>query len=346
MAIVAMRRSQIGVEATVGAAVAPSRQLQGVLSLENASEREVRDERRASMGGSLAWTEFATGSTGSYTGRVTADELVYFLSACIGYNAPTGGTWVFDQPLTRLELEAQPLKSLTCYAGEILAGAEDASFRAAGMFVERLQISGQDRTSWQAQYDLIGRELVHATTTVPVPTAVLLESLGTPNMPTIQTLMTTFATSTSSTGYSPLSNTVFSFTFTFTSGIVQEYTMGTSLDPTGIQRDIPTATLEIIAKLTKTVADEYLYHDNLVTRFVKIDGGGVQIEGAYKVTGFVPLDSERDGTLLARITYTAVEDQTWNSKIKITVASSVAPGPADDESAEPETASTRRKKAA
>lgn len=339
MSIVAMRRSQIGVETVVGTAVPPTRQLAGTLSLENQPDRQQREERRASMGGSLAYDDMSYRSRGTYSGRAYNDELVYFASAAIGYVAPVAGVWTFDQPMDATELAARPLRSLTGYAGIPLPNPTTPPigtgvYRAAGMVVERLVIAGADRGPWTVNHAVMGRELVSAATAgeAAADTYKFNEALDTPLMSALKTLMSkiSFGAPAASPAPTDWVNTAFSFTWTFNTGIVLEYTMDQQLDYREVQRDIPTATLEIVAKLNKTAAIEYASFHDRTTRFIRITHGtsnSTLIEGVYVQTGFVPLDSERDGTQLCRLTFTAIEDTTWGGKVKLIVPSAVATFP-------------------
>jgi hypothetical protein len=110
--------------------------------------------------------------------------------------------------------------------------------------------------------------------------------------------------------------------------------MDNTTGPSNIQYDIPTATLEIIAKFNAIQAAEYGAYHAGTKRFVRItafdktsvDGTDyrLRIDGAYVITEFVPLDTQRDGTILGRLVYSAVEDTTWGHKIQVDVSSTLA----------------------
>lgn len=307
MAIVAMRRSQIALETTQGTAVAPTRQLAGVLDLENQPGRVLRDERRASLGGPTTYDDLFHASRGSYNGRCLPTEMAELLQAAICIPTVAAPVSTFDQPLTGAELAARPLKSLTGYVGD-----EAEGFRAAGLYFSRFQISAQDKGVWMFSGDLVGNETVIGATA----TENLDQTLNTPSLPPILSLMTKLETKATSGGaYSAWVNTVFSWTFTFVTGIVPEYTLGLSLDPADKQRDIATATLEIVAKLNANTVPEYTPYAARTIRYIRVSDGGEanSIEAAYILTGFHALDAERDGTQMCRLTYTAIEDPAWGT---------------------------------
>lgn len=307
MAIVAMRRSQIGLEATQGTAVVPTRQLAGVLDLENQPGRVLRDERRTSLGGPTSWDDLFHASRGSYNGRCLPTEMVDLLQAAICVPPTLTGQVIFDQPLTGAELAARPLKSLTGYAGD-----EAESFRAAGLFFSEFEISCQDKGVWMFSGQLVGNETVVGATS----TENLDQTLNTPSYPPILSLMTKFEQKTSFGGtYSAWANTVFSWRYRFQTGIIPEYTLGASLDPGDKQRDIPVDTLEVVAKLNATTAAEYATYNSRTVRYFRMSdvGEANYIEGAYVQTGYKPLDTERDGTQMCRLTFTGVENPSWGS---------------------------------
>lgn len=326
MSIANMRRSQIGFEGSgaPGVAVAPVVQLAGLLTLENQPERVLRQERRASMGGSTAYEDLSHRGRGNYAGWLYADELIYFLCSGIGTPTPVGTVWTFDQPLTRAELVAMPVRSLTAFAGE--EGLE--TWRMARTYPERIVVSGQDRGAVTLSVDLQGNEVVTgsgATNELDL-TKTTPQTAGQPN------LMGKISVAATGSGtYSDWANTVFSAVWTYTTGIVLEYTMDLTLDPSAIQRDVPTATLELVAKLNATSINEYQNYHGATKRFVRVTWQAqppgtnkVEITGCYVQTGYVPLDQERDGTLLCRLTFSAVEDLTWSSKIIAAVTGSIS----------------------
>lgn len=307
MAIVAMRRSQIALETTQGTAEIPAVQLAGVLDLENQPGRVLRDERRASLGGPTTYDDLFHASRGSYNGRCLPNEMMMLLHAAICTPPSLVGQVTFDLPLSLAELGTRPLKSLTGYVGD-----EAESFRAAGLFFSRFQISAQDKGLWMFSGDLVGNETVIGGST----TENLDVSKTTPSLAPILSLMTKFETKATSGGtYSAWVNTVFSWTYTFVTGIVPEYTLGLSLDPGDKQRDIPTATLEVVAKLNASTVGEYTPYSARTRRYIRVSDNGEanSIEAAYILTGFHALDAERDGTQMCRLTYTAIEDPAWGT---------------------------------
>jgi hypothetical protein len=321
-----LRRSQIAPEATVGTAVEGTHQLHGALTLKNAPERVRREERRASMGGSNTWVDMAYRSEGQYTGRVVTQELPFFLVSSIRGDVtpstPSGAVklWTFTSPTTTIPA----LKSLTAYVGN-----DTEQLRAAGVFTRQLTIEGRDTGSWMLTADLFGRELVHDNFADPVLTTMAGD--------TIRNIKTLIYINDSSADFTatPILNTLYGIRWIWTSGIEPDYTMnGGTLDMTDIQRDEPECTLEITAKFAASIMSstgeyaDYRGTDGIpVTRFVRIYNEGstisttyehsVTIDGAYKITDFTPLAEERNGTLIATMQLTAVED-TWG-KIQVAV---------------------------
>lgn len=333
MPIAAMRRSQLAPETTPGTAVAPSRELAGLLTGRNTPDRQLRQEQRASMGGPNTYDDLSHSSEWTYTGRALVDELVYFLSSGIGEPtpaAPVGGrsVWDFDQPLTLAEFNAMPKRPLTLYSGE----ENIENFHSAGCYLTQLVISGEDKGPLTVNHRIIGREMVSGTDASPdMDFSKVLESQE--SLPTLRNLIRFSDTSAGLTG-TAAANTGFSWTWTYNSGIVLEYTMDNTLGPSNIQYDIPTCTLEIIGKFNAIFAAEWTKYHDLTKRFVRITAFDktsadatdyrLQIDGCYIMTEFTPLDTQRDGTILGRAVYTAVEDTTWGKKVDVKVSSTLA----------------------
>jgi hypothetical protein len=117
--------------------------------------------------------------------------------------------------------------------------------------------------------------------------------------------------------------------------------MDLTLDMSNIHRDAPTATLELVTKWEAPLIAEFDNYRARTPRLIRVatygnlivppsgtDRHSLIIDGCYVATDFVPLDSERDGTTLARATFTAVENNanlysgsptlTWPKKIEET----------------------------
>jgi hypothetical protein len=329
-----MRRSQLAPEspATPGTAVAPTRELAGLLTLTNTPDRQLRAEQRASMGGPNTYDDLTTSSSSTYSGRALPDELVYFLSSGIGtpVSTPSAGRnlWVFDQPLTLAEFNAMPKTPLTLFSGE----ENVENFRAAGCYPEQLVISGEDKGPINVNHRIVGREMVSGAAASPDMNFALVLPAN-ESLTTLRSLIRVSDTSAGLTG-TAWPNTGFSFVFTFNTGIVLEYTMDNTTGPSNIQYDIPTATLEVIAKFNAIQAGEYSPYALGSRRFVRITAYDktsvdatdfrLMLDGCYVITEFVPLDTQRDGTILGRLVYSAVEDTTWGSKIRAGVSSTLA----------------------
>jgi hypothetical protein len=318
-----LRRSQIGIESVFGTATAPTVQLPGALTLKNAPRRERREEHRFSMGGSNVYDDLSYSSTGTYTGRCTTTTLPYWLAAGMrGDVTPTtpSGTvklWTYTQPLSTIPA----LKSLTAYMGD-----NTEALRAAGVSVRRITITGNDTDAWTVSVDLIGQSLAAGS-----GSTYDFATLTTPTHETAKNLLSRVYLDDTGAGIgtTAITATFYGFTWVWDSGITPDYTMDNQLDMTDIQRGEPTTTLELRLKWNATAVTEHTNWRSAATRFVRVANFGsvisttyrhqIFLDGAYVITDFDPIDNERDGTTLSKISLTAVEDVTWGKKVEVSV---------------------------
>src|SRR6188768_3311807 len=99
----ALIRSQLGIETAHGTVVPASVQLPGLLTMRHAPNRILREEYRASWGGSNVHDDLSLQSTGQYVGRCTASTLPFWLAGAMRADVtPSGGgpyTRLFAQPI-------------------------------------------------------------------------------------------------------------------------------------------------------------------------------------------------------------------------------------------------------
>jgi hypothetical protein len=337
-----LRRSQVAVETTVGAALAPTRQLVGALALRNQPERVLREEYRASMGGSNVYDDLSYRGEGTYSGRCVTSELPMFLSSSIvEVLTPTTSVYTYTMPLSLAGTPAAltKLTSLCLYAGD-----QTQALRAAGCYVSRIVIRGSNTEAWTVEITFLTREVVVASGLNDFDNALV----NAPNV-TMKNLMGWIAIAPATGGMptAPITatpsqaNTFYSFTWTWEAGIAPDYTMDLQLDMANIHRDAPQATLEIVSKWNAAARDEFInYRLSLpvTPRLIRVSADGgylagssgprhtINIDGCYVYTDFVPLDSERDGTTLGRLTLAAIENTTaispgttWAKKIEVSV---------------------------
>lgn len=303
------RRSQLAPEAVVGTALAATHQLMGALAIKNAPERVRREEHRNSMGGSITWTDLAYRSELRYTGRCVPQELPFFLASGIrGDIAPASSVWTYSQPLATIP----SLKSLCMYGGD-----NTQALRAAGCYTRQLTIEGRDTGIWSTTADIFGREVVIGTFNTGLSSLV-----GS----TAKNLFSRVYIDDTGAGIggTQLLSTFYGFRWVWTSGIEPDYTMDGALDMNDIHRDEPTCVLELTAKWNAAAVAEYTNYRNLTPRFIRVanDIGGAnetKLDGCYVATDFTPLAEERNGTTLATVQFTAVENTTWNKKIEVSV---------------------------
>lgn len=337
MSYTVLRRSQIGVQAaaTPETPVTATVQLVGALSMRNDPQRELRDERRYGMGGSNVYDDLSYQSTGNYTGRVVVTELPYWLVAAITGNAAvygpttvgtTGKLWAFPQPIG--DDGVPDLRPLTGYMGD-----NSQCLRVGGMYVSRLVITGDNRSAWTITVDLFGR----------LPATSTFAALTTPVNETVRNLLTTVAIDDvgGTMGTTTIAAMFYSFTWTYNTGVTPDFTMngGTEPNMSGIQRDVPTCTLEYTAKWasgTNSTVSEFTDSLNPATvRLIRIRNVGsaiaggsafntVDIDGAYVYTDFNAIDNERDGTTITRATLSAVENSTYDGKVAVNVTNALA----------------------
>lgn len=326
-----LRQSQIGVETTAGTPVTCTVALNGALTMTNAPERGLRDERRVSMGGSNVYDDTALSSTGAYTGRCVVRELPYFLASAMRgdptITTPGGGTssrqWLFTQPLSTIPA----LKPLTTKVGD-----NTQALVAPGVYTRQITIRGTDTSAWMIETDQLGWEQTAGTfDSISALTGLALADLSSMK----NRLSKLYIDAQGGTiGTTQKTLTGYSFVWTWNSGITADYTMdGGTLNMVDIQRDAPTCTLELITKWNATAATEFGYWGSNTTRLVRVEGNGsniegsidrrIRLDGAYVYTGFTPLDNERNGTMLGRLTLTAVEDATYTKKVEVAIINSL-----------------------
>lgn len=326
MTIAAFRDGQIGVETTAGTLVAATVHLNGKVAMNYAPRRELRDESRASMGGPNVYDDLSISSAGTYSGRCVVREQPYFWSAAMTgaptISTPATGTlsrqWLFTQPLTT----APALKSLSLYTGD-----NTQALANAGTYVTRIVTSGSDVAPWTTQCDLIGWDQATGSfaSIAALTGNALLDTSSIRNR-----LSKLYIDAVGGTiGTTQKTGTAFGFTHTWNSGVTFEYAMdGDVLTPTSINRDIPTCTLEITAKWNTSTVTEFGIWLSGATRLIRVQNEAntviettiarrARYDGAYVYTGFTPLDNERDGTTLGRLTLTAIEDPTYGKKTEV-----------------------------
>lgn len=326
MTIAAFRDAQIGVEVTPGSLVAATVHLNGKIGMRYAPNRVLREESRASMGGSNTYDDLTKSSTGQYNGRCVVREQPYFWASAMRgdptISTPSGGTnsrqHLYTQPLT----SAPALKSLSVYTGD-----NTEALANAGTYVTRIVTTGTDVSAWTTQCDLIGWDQSAVTALTPI--AALTGDALSDTASILNRLTKLYIDAAGGTiGSTQKTGTAFSFTHTWNSGVTFLYTMdGGVLTPTGVQRDIPTCTLELTTLWTASTVTEFGHWSTGATRLVRLINEGSTIEGsikrtarydgAYVYTDFVPLDNERDGSTLGRLTLTAVEDATYTKKVEV-----------------------------
>lgn len=335
-----LRRSQVALEAVVGTALPPTRQLVGALSLRNTPERVLREEYRASMGASNTYDDLSYKGEGTYAARCVTSELMYWLAAAIvGGVTPavsgTGQLWTYTMPLTLAGTPAAltALQSLCLYAGD-----NTQALRAAGCYVDRLVIRGSDTGPWTVEVTFLTREVV-------ATGAAFVTTLTIPANETVKNMLASIAIDAAggTIGAGTVNGTAYGFVWTFDPAIAPDYTMGADpvslalgLDMKDIQRDAPQATLELTTKWNGPIVTEYGFWRSLGKRLIRLENNGsvigagperhrIRIDGCYVYTDFVPLDQPRDGTTRGRATLTAVEDTAgWNKKIEVSVLNNIS----------------------
>lgn len=331
MGIEALTQSQFGLEGTFGSAATPNRETRGLLTMDYEPERVLREESRASLGGPNVHDDLSYLSTGRYQGRAIVRELPYFWACSVDgtqtITTPSGGT------LSRQHLYAIPtagdgapaLKSMTT-----LTGDNSQAIRTTGVTVAGWEMTGGDTAVWGYSADLIGKR-PDASSGVTFETIAALT--GTALADTESALnkkSKVYADDTGAgLGGTQLALTAFGFRLTFNGAITPDHTMDNDLDMQGINRGIPTVTLEMTMKWNATAVSEWGKFRANTRRFIRIENIGstiegsitrlIRIDGAFDITRFVKRESAQDGTIRARLTATGVEDPTWGEKLKLSV---------------------------
>lgn len=319
------RQSLVGIETTAGTAVAATRRLSGRLAINDASVLELRDEERGSMGGSNTYDFLQYETSAIYTGLVTTDEMLFWCqSGIIGGISAVGSNpsvYTFTQPLTPAQLAAavdatarpSGLASLTLYAGDSTASNE--CIRTAGCYVKTITITGGSNKAWQITVELLGKRWAMSTfTTLTQPTNRIAKNLFSEVY---------FNDAGADIGTTKLAlGTFYEITWKHDSKITGDWSMDGTLEMTGILRDIPETTLEMTGKWNADMILEFADALALTRRFVQVRNTLVsphrlKLNGCYSPMKITPLDSDRNGTTLAKLNLMAVEDSTWGKKIEI-----------------------------
>lgn len=335
MGIEKLIQSQIGVESTFNTPVTVTRELVGDLSFDLEPEREEREEFRASLGGSTGTDDLSFLVTGRYDARATVRELPYFLSASVrgdpAITTPGGGTnsrqWLYKQPVRGDGAPA--LKSLTAITGD-----NSQALQTSGVTVNQWVLSGSDTQQWRFTSQLMGANQISDS----VVFASIAEQTGNAladQSTAINKRSRVFIDDTGAgIGGTRLELTGYGFTFTWNSGTAPDHTMdytdtATALYMNGINRDGPTATLELLLKWNATAKNEWDDFRANTRRFVRIENIGsliegsiyrtIRLDGAYDILRYVTRESRQDGTVRARMSLTAAEDRTWAKKTEFTI---------------------------
>jgi hypothetical protein len=325
----ALIRSQLGIESAHGTVVSPTVQLPGLLTMRHAPNRVLREEYRASWGGSNVHDDLSLQSTGQYAGRCTASTLPYWLSGAMRADVtPSGGG-----PYTRLYAQhisgtttIPALRSYSAYWGD-----EAGSLCAPGTVVTRIVIEGADDAAWTIRCDLLGMGVIAGNFNTGLTT------LGNE---TVKNKLTQLfikndwgaldaavpATSPSVPGGAAL-GVHYGFTWTWESGIANDYTTGPTLNREALQRAIPRATLQMRLKWSGIVTQDAVNTIMLTRRFIKLRNEGtpnsiIEIAGAYDPMTMDTVSDQRDGTTRATWDLVAVEDSA--RKIEVSVTNNVA----------------------
>jgi hypothetical protein len=312
-----LRRSQIVPEAVVGTALAPTRQFNNPLVMNDDPERRLRESQRASMFGPLVYDDMSYSSLGTYTGRAVFNELPFFLAMCMrGDIAPVANLWTYTQSAALLAL-----KSMTVYCGTNVK-----ALRSAGTFCSRLEISGSDTDWWRINAALLGRQQV--VDDADAATFAFNNALTTPVAEGPKNKKTIFSIDEpgGTMGATIKLSTGLRFRWVYDAKIAPFFGWDTgALDMSDIQRDIPEVTLELTTLWNTVAVAEWKKRRDLVNRLIRLENSGstgfrARIDGSYMYTGFEPLAEERDGTQLGRLMLTAVEDTSgYNKKSEVSV---------------------------
>lgn len=315
------RQSSVGIESTAGTAVAATRRLNGRLAINDGSTLELRDEERGSMGGSNTYDFLDYQADAIYTGYASTDELVFWCQAgIVGGIAAVGSNpsvYTFTQPLTAAQLAAavdatarpQGLAALTLYAGD-----NQQCIRAAGCYVKTITISGATNKGWQITVELLGKRWSKSTFT----------ALSQPSNILAKNLLSTVFIDTSGAGIGGTqvaTGTFYDFTWKHDSKITADHAMDGSLEMGGILRDIPETTLELTGKWNTAMVAEFDAYQALTRRFIRLRNATtsphrITLDGCYSPMKITPMDSDRNGTTLSKLSLMAVEDSTWTKKIE------------------------------
>jgi hypothetical protein len=326
MSRAALIRSQLGIQTTPDTPVAATVQLPGLLTMRHAPERVLREEYRASWGGSNVHDDLKLESTGQYVGRCTASTLIYWLSAAMRGNPTVSGsgpyTWVLNQPLTGA---IPDLKSLTAYWGNDTAGGGGGALRAPGVVATRIVIEGSDTAAWTIRVELLGMGAISGT----------FASLSTITNETIKNLLSSVYVASSWGALDALTNPLteallcfaYGFTWTWDSGITNDFAMNGSLNRCAINRGIPSVTLQLRAKWNADGAAQAVHTINGTRRFIRLENVGtanstIKIAGAYDPMTYDTITDQRDGTIRSTWDLVGVEDTA--RKTEVTVINNVS----------------------
>jgi hypothetical protein len=329
----ALIRSQLGIESAHGTVVAPTVQLPGLLTMRHDPNRVLREEYRASWGGSNVHDDLSVKSTGQYVGRCTASTLPYWLSGAMRADVtPSGGG-----PYTRLYAQhidgtvtIPSLRSYSAYWGD-----EAGALVSAGTVVTRIVIEGADDAAWTIRCDLLGMGVVAGNfntglTTVANETVknkltqlFITNDWGALDASIPATTPTTPANHTAKLGVQ------YGFTWTWDSGIADDLTGGPELTRVALQRAIPSTTLQMRLKWSGVTTQEAVNTINQppTRRFIRLWNGGsatsiIAISGAYQPMTMDTVSEQRDGTTRATWDLVAVEDT--GRKVEVSVTNNVA----------------------
>lgn len=335
MARAARIKNQLGVQSAFGTPVAPTVQLPGLIQLKHAPNRVLREEYRASWGGSNTHDDLSILNTGSYIGRCTTTTLPVWLAGSVrGDVTPTtlagiARQWKYDQWLSPGPIPDP--KMYTLYAGDDDGGGGGGPQRAADNIITKIVIEGSDDSAMTIRCDLLGTGIIAiGPGFIETPTVKNETAKNLLNCIFIKPTWAALDAVTRGTQAAPgdeLRNLAYGFTWTWDSGMTSDFNMSGQLTRIDLHRPIPTVTLQLRLKWTSAAAAEGINSINNTRRMIRLENQGslivgsnynmIRIDGAYDSMPMEALTSQENGTNRATWDLIGVEDT--SRKCEVTV---------------------------
>jgi hypothetical protein len=318
MPATALRKVQLGKEATWGTATAATAVLMGATDAELSIDDEVQViEQVGSLGPSGLVAEVSQSGSGSIKATATYEDILYFLHGIFGAGTKTGTTapysWAYAAPLS---------SAPTPQVYTIEYGTAGALYKLAGALFSKMTISGEAGKTWEISTDVLGKQ---------VSTLSSLASLSDRAVTLVNMADTVLAVDTTggTAGATTVDATLIKFDLEVDTKRHLKQFAGNVL-PTAYGEDRWTGSLKLTLEFnaaSKAYVDALLA-PGVVQKLIEIKGTkgsqSVAIDFCGVLAKGTKLFGDRNGNMTVELTFDPLNTGTLADWLKVTVANTVA----------------------